>query len=336
MVTTIKKIAETPAIMAHLRFDLTAEKLAKTKFDREDAGVYFCIMVRKKRVCLGTLHYHTHGTATEDYVSDFPEDMIFEALREAGGDQNRNGYYPINKPIEKLIRMGLYAKAKAGDAPLSKMRVRQLLDLLMELLHQAHGGDYYTRFNQIARERGRRVESSHFSKMDTVSMQLLIETIVKLKGDAEKAKALIESVISVISQPVFIAECAIDEKVRDYQLSKLTEAAALLQGGAAGTQGGIATKIDDIKDPALKKLFEEVRHHSATIGEDAGDALENSSNDEELIANWQSYLESLREEIQHFWGELEAMKSKVEPKNVTPAEKLDLTGWSVSYLKEGS
>lgn len=67
-------------------------------------------------------------------------------------------------------------------------------------------------------------------------------------------------------------------------------------------------QIDDIKDPNLKKLFEEVRHHSATIAEDAGDALEESSTDEELITNWQSRLESLHEETQHFWGELENIK----------------------------
>lgn len=67
-------------------------------------------------------------------------------------------------------------------------------------------------------------------------------------------------------------------------------------------------QIDDIRNPSLKKLFEEVRHHSATIVADAGDALEESSNDEELIINWQSRLESLHQETQHFWGELENIK----------------------------
>ncbi len=70
--------------------------------------------------------------------------------------------------------------------------------------------------------------------------------------------------------------------------------------------------INDIKNPALKKLFEEVRHHSATIAEDAGDALEESSNDEELISNWQSKLDGLYAEISHFWGTLEQMKSHGE------------------------
>ncbi len=72
-------------------------------------------------------------------------------------------------------------------------------------------------------------------------------------------------------------------------------------------------QIDDIKDPSLKKLFEEVRHHSATIAADAGDALEESSNDEELITNWQSRLESLHEETQHFWGGLENIKQAPSP-----------------------
>ncbi len=67
-------------------------------------------------------------------------------------------------------------------------------------------------------------------------------------------------------------------------------------------------QIDDIKNPSLKKLFEEVRHHSATIAADAGDALEESSSDAELITSWQSRLENLHEETQHFWGGLENIK----------------------------
>lgn len=67
-----------------------------------------------------------------------------------------------------------------GEKPLSEMRVRQLLDTLFDQLNRAHGGDYYNRFKEIAKERGRKIESSHFSKLDTVSMQLLIETIETL------------------------------------------------------------------------------------------------------------------------------------------------------------
>lgn len=70
--------------------------------------------------------------------------------------------------------------------PLSKMRVRQLLDRLMEKLHNVHGGSYYSRFNEIAKERGRRIESSHFSRLDTVSLQLLIETIEIIETMSQK------------------------------------------------------------------------------------------------------------------------------------------------------
>lgn len=226
---TKQKIAETPAIMAHLRFDLTEEKLAKTKFNKEDAGIYFCIMVRNKQAFLGMLHYHTDGTVTEDYISEFPEDMILAALREAGGDQNRSGYYPINKPIEKLLRMGLYRTDREAKSPLSKMRVRQLLDRLMELLNKTHGGNYYGRFNEIARERGRKVESSHFSKMDTVSIQLLIETIEAKQERNAKAITHIKGVISVLEQPCFAVVNMVDEKAREYQISRLKEAVALLE-----------------------------------------------------------------------------------------------------------
>ncbi len=72
-------------------------------------------------------------------------------------------------------------------------------------------------------------------------------------------------------------------------------------------------QISDIKNPSLIKLWDEVRHYSATIAADAGDALEESSSDEELIANWQSRLESLHEETQHFWGGLENIKQTPSP-----------------------
>lgn len=63
-------------------------------------------------------------------------------------------------------------------------------------------------------------------------------------------------------------------------------------------------QIDDIKNPMMKKLFDEVRHYSATIAPDAGDALEESNSNDELLHNWQSKLESLHEETQHFWGRI--------------------------------
>lgn len=67
--------------------------------------------------------------------------------------------------------------------------------------------------------------------------------------------------------------------------------------------------IDEIKDPELKKLFLELEYASGTIENDGNDALEESSNDEELINNWQSKLMDLYNECQYFWGTLENMKS---------------------------
>ena len=66
--------------------------------------------------------------------------------------------------------------------------------------------------------------------------------------------------------------------------------------------------INDIKDPYLKELYQKVKHASSTIEADAGDALEESSTEEELIVNWQSKLMELYHECQGFWGELEGMK----------------------------
>lgn len=72
--------------------------------------------------------------------------------------------------------------------------------------------------------------------------------------------------------------------------------------------------INEIKEPELKKLFLELKHASSTIQNDGTDALEESSNDEELIVSWQSKLMDLYNECQSFWGRLENMKSKVKPK----------------------
>lgn len=64
----------------------------------------------------------------------------------------------------------------------------------------------------------------------------------------------------------------------------------------------------DIKNPELRKLVESaVKHASSTIVNDLKDALDESSIDDELLANWQSSLESLNKECQHYWGELENM-----------------------------
>lgn len=69
-------------------------------------------------------------------------------------------------------------------------------------------------------------------------------------------------------------------------------------------------QMDDIKDPELKKLFAEIKHASGTIENDAEDALDESIDDEELINNWQSKLDNLYEEVGHYWGALEQMKSE--------------------------
>jgi len=68
--------------------------------------------------------------------------------------------------------------------------------------------------------------------------------------------------------------------------------------------------IEEIKDPVLKKLL--LIPASGTIENDASDALEESSDDEEFVQTWQGKLESLYRETQYYWGELENMKSGKE------------------------
>ncbi len=61
----------------------------------------------------------------------------------------------------------------------------------------------------------------------------------------------------------------------------------------------------NIKNPELRKLVESaIKHASSTIVNDLKDALDESSIDDELLANWQSCLESLNNECRHYWGEL--------------------------------
>ncbi len=67
-------------------------------------------------------------------------------------------------------------------------------------------------------------------------------------------------------------------------------------------------KIDDIKNVKLKELFVQTKHASITIGCDANDSLYDSKTDDELIAIWQSNLENLKNEIEHYWSELEKLK----------------------------
>jgi hypothetical protein len=67
-------------------------------------------------------------------------------------------------------------------------------------------------------------------------------------------------------------------------------------------------QIEDIKNKSLKSLTGEAYKGSMTIGNDLEIALQNSENDEELITNWQYQLEGLKDEIEHYWGELERLK----------------------------
>ncbi len=85
--------------------------------------------------------------------------------------------------------------------PLSKLSHFDLIDRFMGLLHAAHGGDYYRRFSEIAKARGRNITSSHFSRMDTASLQLLIETIEGLRGSPElkEDRLVAEEVLRIVS-----------------------------------------------------------------------------------------------------------------------------------------
>lgn len=110
----LEEIRNNPAIMMHLRFDLTPGEVLKpigTKTEaelKEQAGFFFCIEVNNNNPRLVLVHMLPDGWGSPDYISDFPEYMLRDAIRDAGGDI-KEGFYPINKPIEDLLRMGLCA-----------------------------------------------------------------------------------------------------------------------------------------------------------------------------------------------------------------------------------
>ena len=69
--------------------------------------------------------------------------------------------------------------------------------------------------------------------------------------------------------------------------------------------------LKEIRDPELKRLFTELKHASGTIENDAEDALKESSNETELIENWQSKLTDLYNECCLFRSTLERAKGNV-------------------------
>ena len=73
--------------------------------------------------------------------------------------------------------------------------------------------------------------------------------------------------------------------------------------------------IDDITNPVLKALVEQAKHSSGTIEADLHDALDGSDTEEELIVMWQSTLEGLKNEVEHYWSRLEGIKF-AKPVNV--------------------
>ena len=66
--------------------------------------------------------------------------------------------------------------------------------------------------------------------------------------------------------------------------------------------------IEDIKNQTIKDLIEEAHNGSMTIESDLEDAISDSNTEDELIAKWQSALEGLKNEVEHYWSELEGTK----------------------------
>ncbi len=118
-------------------------------------------------------------------------------------------------------RQGLTIKKTADMESLSNLSHHALTDRLMELLNSLYGGSYYGRFNEIAKARGRKIESSHFSRMDTASMQILIETIENLRNECgspelKEARLIAEEVLRVVLMNGPVEDNVFMEDVRDF------------------------------------------------------------------------------------------------------------------------
>lgn len=91
----LEDIRNNPAIMMHLRFDLKPGKVMKpigTKTQaelKEQAGFFFCIHVHNNSPRLVLVHVLPDGWGSPDYISDFPEDMLRDAVRDAREYQRR-------------------------------------------------------------------------------------------------------------------------------------------------------------------------------------------------------------------------------------------------------
>lgn len=74
------------------------------------------------------------------------------------------------------------------------------------------------------------------------------------------------------------------------------------------------SSIDNIKNVKLRELVTQViKHASSTVSHDMLDAFSESESDEDFTANWQSKLEGLKNEVEHYWSGLEGMKSQKAP-----------------------
>jgi hypothetical protein len=69
---------------------------------------------------------------------------------------------------------------------------------------------------------------------------------------------------------------------------------------------------DDIQNESLKGLIRFChKNGSVTITCDMEDAIGTKDSEADLIDAWQSSLESLRNECQHYWGTLEEIKGQL-------------------------
>ncbi len=126
----LKDILNNPEIMENLRWDLTQEMLdapgplrfhplnnregiERIRSDHhEQAGYYFCIHAWNNKPMLALIHFLPVGDREVEDITGFPEKFLVEAIQQSSESiqhaKNRiyvGGHFPINKPIEDMLRL---------------------------------------------------------------------------------------------------------------------------------------------------------------------------------------------------------------------------------------
>ncbi len=122
---TLEDIRNNPAIMLHLRWDLTPEQVftprmiqskedfeALNKLHKEQVGFYFYVDVWNCNASLALMHVKPDASMTSERIeiTEELEDELIQAIEEAGGAINMSGHYPLSEKLKTSLMILLEEK----------------------------------------------------------------------------------------------------------------------------------------------------------------------------------------------------------------------------------